>query len=82
MGALERKILNIKLEDRMQNTIVKQRSRVTDIAECLIKATWALHPNESQQRDHQKHRMADNKGHQTRQDKTRQDKFFISEGSE
>ena len=30
---MERKMLNVKLKDRIRNTIIRQRTRVTDIVQ-------------------------------------------------
>ena len=37
---MERKILNVKLKDRISNTIIMQRTRVTDIVQYVINTKW------------------------------------------
>ena len=41
--AMERKRLNVKLKDRICNTINRQRTRVTDIVQTNTKWKWAGH---------------------------------------
>ena len=41
--AMERRMLNVKLEDRIRNTTFRQRTRVTDIVQCVTKWKWAGH---------------------------------------
>ena len=43
--AMERKVLNVKLEDRIRYTTIRQRTRVTDIVQYVtnIKWKWAGH---------------------------------------
>ena len=38
--AMERKMLNVKLKDRICNTIIRQRTRVTDKVHCITSAKW------------------------------------------
>ena len=33
-------MLNVKLKDRIRNTIVRQRTRVTDIVQCVTNMKW------------------------------------------
>ena len=42
---MERKVLNVKLKDKIRNTIIRQRTRVTDIVQYVTKAKlkWAGH---------------------------------------
>ena len=42
---MERKTLNIKLKDRISSTIIRQRTRMTDVAEFVTteKIKWAGH---------------------------------------
>ena len=42
---MARKMLNVKLKDRIRNTIIRQRTRVTDIVQIAINAKrkWAEH---------------------------------------
>ena len=37
---MERKMLNVKLKDRICNTIIRQRTRVTDIVQYITKTKW------------------------------------------
>ena len=37
---MERRMLNVKLEDRIRNTIIRQRTRVTDIAQYVTNTKW------------------------------------------
>ena len=37
---MERKILNVKLKDRIRNTIIRQRARVTDIVQYVTNTKW------------------------------------------
>ena len=39
-GAMERRMLNAKLEDRIRNTTIKQRTRVTDIVQYVTNTKW------------------------------------------
>ena len=39
---MKRKMLNVRLKDRIQNTIIRQRARVTDKVECIAEAKWEL----------------------------------------
>ena len=43
--AMARKMLNVKLKDRIRHTIIRQRTRVTDIVQIAINAKrkWAEH---------------------------------------
>ena len=38
--AMERRILNVKLKDRIRNTITRQRTRVTDIVQYVSNTKW------------------------------------------
>ena len=42
---MERKMLNVKRKDRIRNTIIRPRTRVTDIIQCVTnaKGKWAGH---------------------------------------
>ena len=50
--AMERRMLNVKLKDRISNIIIGQRTRVTDIVQSLTNmkwkwaAGWTHRPNE------------------------------------
>ena len=33
-------MLNVKLKDRIRNTIISQRTRVTDIVQCVTNTKW------------------------------------------
>ena len=33
-------MLNVKLKDRIRNTIIRQRTRVTDIVQCVTNLKW------------------------------------------
>ena len=37
---MERKTLNVKLKDRIRNTTIRQRTRVTDIVRFLTNTKW------------------------------------------
>ena len=37
---MERKMLNVKLKDRIRNTTLRQRTRVTDIAQYVTNTKW------------------------------------------
>ena len=37
---MERKMLNVKLKDRIRSTIIKQRTRVTDIVQYVTSTKW------------------------------------------
>ena len=37
---MERKTLNVKLKDRIRNTIIRQRSRVTDLVQYATNTKW------------------------------------------
>ena len=37
---MERRMLNVKLKDRIRNTIIRQRTRVTDIVQYVTSAKW------------------------------------------
>ena len=39
---MERRMLNVKLKDRIRNTIIRQRTRVTDIVQCVTNTKWKL----------------------------------------
>ena len=47
---MERRMLNVKLKDRIHNTTIRQRTRVTDIVQILnqyeMEMGWKHHPNE------------------------------------
>ena len=51
---MERKMLNVKLNDRIRNTIISQRTRVTAIVEHVMEKEmdWTHHRNERQQMDY------------------------------
>ena len=38
--AMERKLLNVKLKDRTRNTIIKRRTRVTDVVQYVTNTKW------------------------------------------
>ena len=38
--AMERRMLNVKLEDRIRNTTIRQRTRVTDIVQYVTNTKW------------------------------------------
>ena len=38
--AMERRMLNVKLEDRIRDTTIRQRTRVTDIVQCVTNMKW------------------------------------------
>ena len=38
--AVERRMLNVKLKDRIHNTTIRQRTRVTDIVQYVTNAKW------------------------------------------
>ena len=38
--AMERRIINVKLEDRIRNTTIRQRTRVTDIVQNVTNTKW------------------------------------------
>ena len=38
--AMERRMLNVKLKDRIRNTTIRQRTRVTDIVEYVTNTKW------------------------------------------
>ena len=38
--AKERKMLNVKLKDRIHNTFFRQRTRVTDVVQCATNTKW------------------------------------------
>ena len=38
--ALKRKMLNVKLKDRIRNTIFRQRIRVTDVVQYVTNTKW------------------------------------------
>ena len=38
--AMERKMLNVKLQDRIRNTIIRQRTRVADIVQYVANTKW------------------------------------------
>ena len=38
--AMERRMLNVKLKDRFRNTIIRQRTRVTDIVQYVTNTKW------------------------------------------
>ena len=37
---MEKRMLNVKLKDRIRNTIIRQRTRVTDIVHYVTNTTW------------------------------------------
>ena len=37
---MERKMLNVKLKDKIRNTIIRQRTRVTDIVHYITNMKW------------------------------------------
>ena len=37
---MERRMLNVKLKDRILNTIIRQRTRVTDIVQYVTNTKW------------------------------------------
>ena len=39
-GAMERKMLNVKLNDRIRNAIIRQRTRVLDIVQYATSTKW------------------------------------------
>ena len=58
--AMERKMLSVKLKDRICNTIVRQRSRVTDIIQYVTNVKWKWAGYITWMKDNrQKHRVAD-----------------------
>ena len=44
--AIERKLLNVKLKYRIRNTIIRQRTRVTDIVQYEMEMGWTHRPKE------------------------------------
>ena len=38
--AMERRMLNVKLKDRIRNTTIRQRTRVTDIVQYVTNTKW------------------------------------------
>ena len=38
--AMERRILNVMLKDRIRNTTIRQRTRVTDIVQYVTNTKW------------------------------------------
>ena len=39
--AMERKMLNIKLKDKIRNTAIRQRTQIKDITEKITKTKWS-----------------------------------------
>ena len=37
---MEKKMLNVKLKDRIRNTIIRQETRVTDIVQYVTSTNW------------------------------------------
>ena len=38
--AMERRMLNVKLKDKIRNSIIRQRTRVTDIVQYVTNTKW------------------------------------------
>ena len=49
--AMERRMLNVKLKDRIRNTIIRQRTRVTDIVQCVTNTKWKWARHIAQMKD-------------------------------
>ena len=39
--AMERKMLNIKLKDKIRNTVIRQRTQIKDVTEKITKTKWS-----------------------------------------
>ena len=52
-------MLNVKLKDKIHNTTIMQRTRVTDIVQYKMEMGWTHRPNEGWWMDCWKHRVAD-----------------------
>ena len=49
--ATERKMLNVKLKDRLRYTIIRQRTRVTDIVQYVTNTKWKWAGHITQMKD-------------------------------
>ena len=49
--AMERKMLSVKLKDRIGNTIIRQRTRVTDIVQYVTNTKWKRAGHITQMKD-------------------------------
>ena len=43
---MNRRMLNVRLKDRISNTIIRQRTRVTDIVQYVMEMGWTHRPIE------------------------------------
>ena len=57
--AMEKKMLNVKLKDRIRNTIIRQRTTVTNIVQYVTNTKWKWAGHIAQMKGNGWHRVAD-----------------------